>query len=76
MKYPYDVVLSSCVPKLIGSYEEELLRFIEEIIQKALLHRSEHRVCRRLLRSRIRIKNAGRDRLCFRYRPNCAALLC
>jgi hypothetical protein len=34
MKYPYDVVLSSCVPKLIGSYEEELHPVIEEIIKR------------------------------------------
>jgi hypothetical protein len=34
MKYPYDVVLSSCVPKLVGSYEEELHSVIDEIIRR------------------------------------------
>src|ERR1700751_5228426 len=33
MKYPYDVVLSSCVPKLVGCYEEELHSVIEQIIR-------------------------------------------
>jgi hypothetical protein len=34
MKYPYDVVMSSCVPKLVGSYEEELHSVINEIIRR------------------------------------------
>lgn len=34
MRYPYDVVLSSCVPKLVGSYEEELHSLINEIIRR------------------------------------------